>query len=70
MPLSPMPFQKGWNKLALPQDAMDAESMKLTMVHNNWSLPVFKELMLPGRLADMDYNDIMISKTGAPFRRR
>ena len=62
MPLSPMPFPKGWNKWALPQDTMDAESMKLTMVHNSWSLPVFKELMLPGRLADMDYNDIMASE--------
>ena len=57
-----MPFGKGWNRWALPQDAMDVESMKLTMVRNSWSLPVFKELFMPGKLADMDYNDIMASK--------
>ena len=62
MPLSPMPFAKGWNKWALSQDTMDAESMKLTMVRNSWSLPMFRELFLPGKLADMDYNDVMASK--------
>ena len=57
-----MPFGKGWNRWALPQHAMDVESMKLTMVRNSWSLPMFKELFMPGKLADMDYNDIMASK--------
>ena len=57
-----MPFRKGWNRWSLPQDTVDADSMKLTMVHNSWSLPMFQELMIPGSLADMDYNDIMISK--------
>ena len=63
MPLSPMPFPKGWNKWALPQDTMDAESTKLAMVSNSLSLLVFRELFLPGELADMDYNDIMASKS-------
>ena len=63
-----MPFPKGWNRWCIPQDAMDTESMKLTIVHNSWSLPMFRELMLPGKIAEMDYNDIMAAKNKAPLQ--
>ena len=57
-----MPFNKGWNRWALPQDAPDKDTMKLTMVYNSWSLPMFKDLFLEGNLADMDYNDAMATR--------
>ena len=60
-----MPFAKGFNRWALPQDMLDTETMKLTMVHNSWSLPVFKELLFVGKLADMDLNDAMSRKNMA-----
>ena len=60
-----MPFAKGFNRWALPQDMLDTETMKLTMVHNSWSLPVFKELFFVGKLADMDFNDAMSRKNMA-----
>ena len=49
----------GFNRWALPQVTLDTDTMKLTMVHNSWSLPVFKELLSVGKLADMDFNDAM-----------
>ena len=41
---------------------LDTETMKLTMVHNSWSLPLLKELLFVGKLADMDFNDAMSRK--------
>ena len=60
-----MPFNKGWNRWSLPQDMLDKGTMKLTMVYNSWSLPMFKELFFVGKLADMDFNDAMSRKNMA-----
>ena len=62
-----MPFNKGWNRWALPKDALDKDTMKLTMVYNSWSLPMFKDLFLEGNLADMDYNDAMATRNMKPL---
>ena len=62
-----MPFNKGWNRWALPKDALDKDTMKFTMVYNSWSLPTFKDLFLEGNLADMDYNDAMAKKNMQPL---
>ena len=62
---SPCLAPMGFNRWALPQDMLDTETMKLTMVHNNWSLPVFMDVLFVGKLADMDLNDAMSSKSMA-----
>ena len=61
-----MPFNNGWNRWALSQDALDKGTMKFTMVYNSWSLPMFKDLFLEGNLADMDYNDAMAKRNMQP----
>ena len=53
-----MPFQKGFNRWALPHDELDIESMKLSMAFNAWGIPAFKKLFMYEDLGIMDYNKL------------
>ena len=57
-----MPFQKGFNRWALPHDELDIESMKLSMAFNAWGIPAFKKLFMYDDVGIMDYNDILSLK--------